>query len=83
MGFAQADYSGIAFSLELGGIVAESISSLHDDEPHSSYSEGDHCPLSLSEEPQARTFTAVKGRRPARISLFHSVKGRRPALSLQ
>jgi len=33
MGFAQADYSGIAFSLGLGGIVAESISSLHDDEP--------------------------------------------------
>jgi len=50
---------------------------------HTSYSEGDHCPLSLSEGPQARTFTAVKGRRPARISLFHSVKGRRPALSLQ
>ena len=50
---------------------------------HSSYSEGDHCPLSLSEGPQARTFTAVKGRRPACISLFHSVKGRRPALSLQ
>ena len=50
---------------------------------HSSYSEGDYCPLSLSEGLQARTFTAVKGRRPARISLFHSVKGRRPALSLQ
>jgi len=32
-GFAQADYSGNAFSLGLGGIVAESISSLHDDEP--------------------------------------------------
>jgi len=31
-GFAQADYSGDAFSL-LGGIVAESINSLHDDEP--------------------------------------------------
>jgi len=32
-GFAQADYSGNAFSLGLGGIVAESISSLHDYEP--------------------------------------------------
>ena len=33
-GFARADYSGNAFSLGLGGgIVAESISSLHDDEP--------------------------------------------------
>jgi len=32
-GFAQADYSGNAFSLGLGGIVAESISSLNDDEP--------------------------------------------------
>jgi len=32
-GFAQADYSGHAFSLGLGGIVAESISSLHDDKP--------------------------------------------------
>jgi len=31
--FAQADYSRDAFSLGLGGIVAESISSLHDDEP--------------------------------------------------
>jgi len=32
-GFAQADYSGDAFSLGLGGIVAESINSLHDNEP--------------------------------------------------
>ena len=31
-GFAQADYSGNAFSLGLGGIVADSISSLEDDE---------------------------------------------------
>ena len=50
---------------------------------HSSYSEGDYCPPSLSEGPQTCTFSAVKGRRPARILLFHSVKGRRPALSLQ
>ena len=44
---------------------------------HSSYSEGDHCPLSLSEGPQARTFTAVKGRRPAlyfTVSLSDSSK---------
>jgi len=32
-GFAQTDYSGNAFSLGLGGIVADSISSLEDDEP--------------------------------------------------
>ena len=32
-GFAQHDYSGNAFSLGLGGIVADSISSLEDDEP--------------------------------------------------
>ena len=32
-GFAQADYSGNAFILGLGGIVADSISSLEDDEP--------------------------------------------------
>ena len=31
---------------------------------HSSYSEGDHCPLSLSEGPKVRTFFSVKGRRP-------------------
>jgi hypothetical protein len=31
-GFAQTDYSGNAFSLGLGGIVADSISSLEDDE---------------------------------------------------
>ena len=31
-GFAQADYSGNAFSLGLGGIVTDSISSLEDDE---------------------------------------------------
>jgi len=31
-GFAQADYSGHAFSLGLGGIVADSISYLEDDE---------------------------------------------------
>jgi len=32
-GFAQHDYSGNAFSLGLGGIVADSITSLEDDEP--------------------------------------------------
>jgi len=32
-GFAQTDYSGNAFSLGLGGIVADLISSLEDDEP--------------------------------------------------
>jgi len=32
-GFAQADYSGNAFSLGLGGIVADSISSLERDDP--------------------------------------------------
>jgi len=32
-GFAQADYSGNAISLGLGGIVADSISSLERDEP--------------------------------------------------
>ena len=31
-GFTQADYSGNVFSLGLGGIVADSISSLEDDE---------------------------------------------------
>jgi hypothetical protein len=58
---------------------------------HSSYSEGDHCPLSLSEGPKARTFFSVKGRRPAlyfTVSLsegpqartFFSVIPQRPAL---
>ena len=32
-GFAQHDYTGSAFGLGLGGIVADSISSLEDDEP--------------------------------------------------
>jgi len=58
---------------------------------HSSYSEGDHCPLSLSEGPKARTFFSVQGRRPAlyfTVSLsegpqartFFSVIPQRPAL---
>ena len=58
---------------------------------HSSYSEGDHCPLSLSEGPKTRTFFSVKGRRPAlyfTVSLsegpqartFFSVIPQRPAL---
>ena len=58
---------------------------------HSSYSEGDHCPLSLSEGPKVHTFFSVKGRRPVlyfTVSLsegpqartFFSVIPQRPAL---
>ena len=43
--------------------------------PHSSYSEGDHCPLSLSEGPKARTFFSVKGRRPALYSTVSLSEG--------
>jgi len=58
---------------------------------HSSYSEGNHCPLSLSEGPKARTFFSLKGRRPAlyftvslsegpQARIFFSVIPQRPAL---
>ena len=48
---------------------------------HSSYSEGDHCPLRLSGLPAAHTFFWVIPQRPAPHFTVHSVGGLQPTPS--
>ena len=57
---------GEVANLVIVNLQVPGISSLPYHIGHSSYSEGDHCPLSLSEGPQARTFTAVIPTTPTR-----------------
>jgi len=61
----------LSFSLSL--FLSLSLSHVNTIHTHSSYSEGDHCPLRLSGLPAAHTFFWVIPQRPAPYFTVHSV----------